>query len=312
MSKDVFLILGCVLMASCNTAPKKNCLEGIVTDATMNTVTIVATGDDTLSFSTANADKTELDGLLIGDSVKVDFTGKYKSGMELTSLSTISKSKVSEDKCIYLFRNGIRVEAIDGSGQSVYILFSQDSLKAELYTSDNRTKEVLEQRTLPSGEHVWNIEDDNTKNLRYMNDCWTLSQRGRLLFKQVQSDNDNSLGDWEELHYEGMLPAADCPGIKYQLYIRHRVHSGNGNFLLYLTYLEAENGKDRTYTYMGKRNTLRGTPTDENATVWQLVSDNKEEVYNFLCDKENQTLTLINNNFEKSQSELNYSLNRIK
>ena len=30
------------------------------------------------------------------------------------------------------------------------------------------------------------------------------------------------MGNWVEVHYAGTLPAADCPGISYQLYVRHR------------------------------------------------------------------------------------------
>ena len=214
--------------------------------------------------------------------------------------------------CIRLFEDGIRTEAVDGSGQVMYVVFSPDSLKAELFGSESEGSEVLERRTLPSGGHVWNVEDDDTKNLRYTDGAWTISRRGKLIFSQPQADNDATLGAWQELHYEGILPAADCPGIRYTLTLRHREHSGDGTFQLQMTYLEAEDGKDVTFSYTGRRLTLRGIPSDADATVWQLLVDGKEkEVFNFLCE-DDQTLTLLNKDFEKNDSQLNYSLERTK
>lgn len=100
----------------------------------------------------------------------------------------------------------------------------------------------------------------------------------------------------------------------HQISARHTQpkHSGDGTFLLRLTYLEAENGKDAVYTYVGRRYTQRGIPSDKDAVVWQLVADRDEDVYNFLCDKDAQTLTLLNRDFEKNESGLNYSLTKIR
>ena len=46
--------------------------------------------------------------------------------------------------------------------------------------------------------------------------------------------------------------------------------------------------------------------------VWQLVADWDVEDYNFLCDIVAQTLTLLNRDFEKNESGLNYSLTKIR
>ena len=87
-------------------------------------------------------------------------------------------------------------------------------------------------------------------------------------------------------------------------------HSGDGTFQLQMTYLEAEDGKDVTFSYTGRRLTLRGIPSDADATVWQLLVDGKEkDVFNFLRE-DDQTLTLLNKDFEKNDSQLNYSLKR--
>ena len=132
-----------------------------------------------------------------------------------------------------------------------------------------------------------------------------------MLFRQSRSDNNRDLGNWIEEHYTGVLPAADCPGIRYQLYVRHREYSGDGQFYLQLTYLEADNGKDAVHTYMGKRNTLRGITANNDATVWQLMSDNGADSFNFLYGADGLTLTLLNNRFEMPESGLNYSLKKV-
>ncbi len=230
----------------------------------------------------------------------------------VASRAVPSRGNAPGAELIRLFKSGIRTEAVDGSRRAVYIVFSPDSSKAELFGPAQGKPEMLDRRTLLSGGHVWNVEDDDTKNVRYADGCWTVSQRGKLLFRQSASDNDASLGPWEDSSYEGVLPAADCPGIRYQLDIRSRKHSGDGTFLLRLTYLEAENGKDAVYTYVGRRYTQRGIPSDKDAVVWQLVADRDEDVYNFLCDKDAQTLTLLNRDFEKNESGLNYSLTKIR
>lgn len=74
-----------------------------------------------------------------------------------------------------------------------------------------------------------------------------------------------------------------------------------------MTYLEAENGEDRSYTYTGRRFTLRGMAGDENATVWQLVADSDKGTFNFLRE-DDTTLTLLNDRLEKPETTLNYSL----
>ena len=111
--------------------------------------------------------------------------------------------------------------------------------------------------------------------------------------------------------YEGVLPAADTSGIRYTLTVRNREYSGDGTFVLAMTYLEAENGKDETVTYTGRRFTQRGSADDKDAVVWQLVADDGT-VFNFLLSKEGTSLTLLNDKFEKPQSGLNYTLRLVQ
>lgn len=118
-------------------------------------------------------------------------------------------------------------------------------------------------------------------------------------------------GEMVESSYEGILPAADCPGIRYSLTVRSGEHSGDGRFTLEMTYLEAEDGKDVTYTIEGDRFTQRGTPDDNDAVVWQLVPDDASEGrYNLLCEDGGERLTLLDADFRRIDSELNYTLEK--
>ena len=115
----------------------------------------------------------------------------------------------------------------------------------------------------------------------------------------------------QTLTYEGELPCADCPGIRYDLTIRSREHSGDGTFSLHRLTWKPKTVKMQHSSTTGKRLTLRGIPGDDNATVWQLISDNGNETMNFLCENDS-TITLIGDDFKKAESGLNYSLKRIK
>ena len=306
----LFAVSGLFLLGGCSPSTQEHSLKGWVADATMNTVAVVEKGD-TLSFGTANADKEGLDGLFIGDSVEVYYKGEYASGMEALRLVTIAHPETVVRT--RLFEEGLRTEAIDGSHRSLYIPFSPDSLTAELYTSDKNGKETWKQHTLPFGKHFWSLKDENDPVTLHRTDGrWKVTDRVKVLFEQPQSDADESLGMWTTSRYEGILPAADGPGIRYQLALRHRQHSGDGSFLLRLTYLEAENGQNVTFAYTGKRLTQRGTPEDPNATVWQLIADQGEDVYNFLQEKDGQSLTLLNRDFKKKQLPLNYTLKKVE
>ena len=190
------------LMAGCSS--KGSRFKGIVSDATMNTVTIVTDKNDTLSFSTMDANKEEVNGLLLNDTLEVFYTGKYTPGMPATKLVQYPQSplvggdrdehgcigsagyvwcEVQKD-CIRLFEKGIRTEAVDDSDTSAFIVFSPDSTQLELFFSNNQPNEILERRSLPSGGYAWNVEDDDTKNVRLIDGLWTISQRDKLIYTQ--------------------------------------------------------------------------------------------------------------------------------
>ena len=188
--RTVLAALGVLcFMGSCSSGMTSS--KGIVCDATMNTVAIVTDKNDTLSFSTMNANKEEVDGLLLNDTLEVFYTGKYTPGMQASKLVQYPQSpKLGGDRdelqqdCIRLFEKGIRTEAVDGSTASAFIVFSPDSTRLELFFSDDQPNEILERRGLPSGGYAWNVEDDDTKNVRFVDGVWTISQRNKLIYSQ--------------------------------------------------------------------------------------------------------------------------------
>lgn len=209
-----------------------------------------------------------------------------------------------------LFDKAIRIGSVDNKFPDYYVLFSPDGKIAHLYSDNGKKHESLERRSLPKDGYVWNVEDDDTKNLRHKDGVWTIEKRMKLIASQSKSDVDASLGPWEEEYFEGVLPAASCPGIRYQLTVRHRSYSGDGAYHLAMTYLEAEKGKDVTFESIGKRLTQRGTSEDSDATVWQLIDDNGKHEANFVYEPMNQTLTLLTKDFKRIESKLNYTLKR--
>lgn len=296
---------------------------GIITALEGDTLEVVTENSDTLRFQWSATEN-----LAPLDTVTLSYPTPYTPGMTPERLDhhphqaqMPGSDRDSHDcigsagyvwsnargECIRLFEAGIRTT--DDAGQAAYIVFSPDSSHAELFFSNGTPSEMLERRQLPGGGSAWNIEDDDTKNVRQVDGVWTIDQRGQRLYTQPHDIAE--AGQWCTATYEGLLPAASCPGIRYHLTVRHREHSGDGTFLLTLTYLEAEKGQDQTFSYSGSRYTLRGTAEDPRATVWQLVADNQHDTFYFQVEND-QRLTLLNSCLERPQTTLNYTLERVE
>lgn len=94
-----------------------------------------------------------------------------------------------QQRCIRPFEEGVRLLPVEDPQDSSAVLaatviFSIDSLRAEVFLPDGETSPVLDRRTLPSGGYAWNIEDDDTYNVRRDEQGkWTVSRRGEVLFR---------------------------------------------------------------------------------------------------------------------------------
>ena len=206
--KTALLALGVLcIMGSCSSEMKSS--KGIVCDASMNTVSIVTDKNDTLSFSTMDANKEQVDGLLLNDTLEVFYAGNIHRECRLpnwfnirrppdwavTVMSTVVSVLLDTYGVKYkrlhpFIWKGIRTEAVNGGETSAFIVFSPDSTRAELFFSDKQPNEILERRSLPSGGYAWNVEDDDTKNVRLVDGLWTISQRGDLIYTQKLRTNN--------------------------------------------------------------------------------------------------------------------------
>ena len=93
-------------------------------------------------------------------------------------------SEVQKD-CIRLWEKGVRMNAVDDAGKTLFLVFSPDSTQVELFFSEEGvSNEILDRRGLPAGGYAWNVEDDDTKNVRLEDGEWTVSQRGRLIYQE--------------------------------------------------------------------------------------------------------------------------------
>lgn len=109
-------------------------------------------------------------------------------------------------------------------------------------------------------------------------------------------------------HYVGTLPAADGPGIVYDLTLYNLYEDSlSGDFALSMTYLEAENGKDAKFNSKGQWTAVQGIPGNQSAVYYQLIESGVQpDTTNFLFLGD--SVVLLGNGLQPAQSNLNYTL----
>lgn len=111
--------------------------------------------------------------------------------------------------------------------------------------------------------------------------------------------------------YKGTFPAADGPGIVYDLTLYYQQDSDDGVYEMDATYLEAENGKDKTFSSTGKRKVKHGTPSNSEAIVYELIPSDGDMAFYF--EAEGDSLTLLNKELQKATTtDLNYTLKLVQ
>jgi copper homeostasis protein (lipoprotein) len=111
--------------------------------------------------------------------------------------------------------------------------------------------------------------------------------------------------------YEGIIPCADCDGIKTELSLfQDAANSENNSYTLRETYLnsKARTG-DTTFSSTGKWDILRGIKGDQNATVYFLNYDEPNESRYFLRKSDN-AIELLDKEQNIISSKLNYTLEK--
>ena len=105
------------------------------------------------------------------------------------------------------------------------------------------------------------------------------------------------------VEYEGVLPAADCPGVIYSLTLNADIEGSDTLFMLKQTYLEAgENGGNISFE-------LQGVQRMREGKYIQLQPDNGEQQMNFYQVDDN-TIRYVDADFQPIANGLNYDLKR--
>ena len=79
--------------------------------------------------------------------------------------------------------------------------------------------------------------------------------------------------------YEGILPAADGPGIQYVLSVDSVGPNGESGYTLITTYLDADGaGKNKSFTSKGKKQVVQKDVNKNKKTAYKLTPDNGDDM----------------------------------
>lgn len=109
--------------------------------------------------------------------------------------------------------------------------------------------------------------------------------------------------------FEGVLPCADCSGIKTELSLYQDIaNADNNSYTLTETYLGGKLG-DTTFSSNGKWDILRGLKGDDAAIVYFLNYDEPDESRYYL-KKGDTSVIMLDKEQQLISSQLNYSLRK--
>ena len=109
--------------------------------------------------------------------------------------------------------------------------------------------------------------------------------------------------------FEGVLPCADCKGIRTELTLYQDVaNADNNSYILKETYLGANTG-DTTFTSKGRWDVLKGIKTNKEAAVFFLNYDRPDESKYYLKEDE-ATIVMLDKEQNTIQPVLNYTLKK--
>lgn len=78
-------LLGALCISACTEKSEKS-VKGVIDDATMNTMVIITDQHNKISVNTTDADKTGVNGILIGDTATIFYTGKLAETVKATKI----------------------------------------------------------------------------------------------------------------------------------------------------------------------------------------------------------------------------------
>uniref|UniRef100_A0AB33JGP3 Copper resistance protein NlpE N-terminal domain-containing protein n=2 Tax=unclassified Prevotella TaxID=2638335 RepID=A0AB33JGP3_9BACT len=105
--------------------------------------------------------------------------------------------------------------------------------------------------------------------------------------------------------FEGTIPAADGPGIRYTVKLANDSTAG---FAVAETYLEAENGKDQTTNYTGKAENVEKTVDGKQVKGLKLQLGEGNELY--FTQPNDSILRMVSAELQESATGLSYDLKK--
>lgn len=122
--------------------------------------------------------------------------------------------------------------------------------------------------------------------------------------------------------YEGILPAADGPGIQYVLSVDSVGPDGESGYTLVTTYLDAEGpGKNKSFTSKGKKEVIQKDVDNKRfpyhkklnrkKTAIKLTPNDGDTPVYFVVVNDT-TLRLVNDSLQEAVSDLNYDIIQVK
>ena len=111
---------------------------------------------------------------------------------------------------------------------------------------------------------------------------------------------------------EGILPAADGPGIQYVLSVDSVGPDGESGYTLVTTYLDAEGpGKNKSFTSKGKKEVIQKDVDNKKKTAIKLTPNDGDTPVYFVVVNDT-TLRLVNDSLQEAVSDLNYDIIQVK
>lgn len=112
--------------------------------------------------------------------------------------------------------------------------------------------------------------------------------------------------------YEGILPAADGPGIQYVLSVDSVGPNGESEYTLVTTYLDAEGpGKNKSFTTKGKKQVIHKDVNNKKKTAIKLTPNDGDDPVYFVVVNDT-TLRLVNDSLQEAVSDMNYDIIQVK
>ena len=160
---------------------------------------------------------------------------------------------------------------------------------------NGRNKQVRSDEGVYTEDVVVTVPQETTRSGRNLSDSLKI---------------DNNAGSVVNDKYTGLLPAADGPGIEYDLLLIRQDKNNHGVYELVMTYIEGDNnGGDLSFIDTGRYETITREQDGSTNNYIRLTPFN-DGTQTFFIIENNGNLTLVNAELQRADSQLNYTLQK--